>query len=658
MVGSGNEYSKVVQNVRLVTTMWNKMKMETQIEHRSLLAEILGRDDLWGKLIGEGAKVWPYMHTKESAWELLREVVPEDESPIAKLTLGIQHELVNEGLSLAQTDVGRIAYTELEELKQETVAKMSDLEEELETAIENEYSEQEDIKGEWEEKNEDLAHTENCQKELQVARVNDETVPISAEGYRRFRESMLEQHRKNRDIRLGVNQDEINVQDGVIEASLVSLIPEGQKYDPRNPFAEPGHFLTSTVTGGIQQNEAGDIKNSSELNFPQCSSPNLMVEKKKIRVPPPVPPPRRLSKGVIRREALSPKETALIFELEATSPKKPSQIFELEAPIQHQPPIIRKRVPSASHEIQPTSPKPRPESYIPYRPNLNPANPYGEDQELPGTEVQKLIEACKKGQLGVLTQYTVSCESKLLAKLRTPKQETLLHLAAKQGSGEIVRRLLPIIGDECVKVTDSEGRRPIHWAAILKHEDAVKLIAHWMQPQDIYFIDRDGGSPLAWAIFTKNIRNINEISKYHQRGMPVIAGAALEQIISHKDTEVIESFFRVCDTGDPTFWRSLTQLLNSILHLTFDTNTALENAKICFEEIQRPKERAGMALDLRKLARTNSSIIRRVDWAYRSYNRVLEGARIYFSHSRYVEPSLLSRIALFRRPQEGPYVAK
>jgi len=84
-----------LQNVVLVTTMWDEVDKETGLSREEEL-----RNDFWKPMIDAGSKVMPFYRSYESAWEIL------DQLSGIQRPLLLQVEIVDKKRSLSQTSAG------------------------------------------------------------------------------------------------------------------------------------------------------------------------------------------------------------------------------------------------------------------------------------------------------------------------------------------------------------------------------------------------------------------------------------------------------------------------------------------------------------------------------------------------------------------------
>ena len=107
------------QRVRLVTTMWDKVKDTNTAENR--VAQLEG--NFWKPLIDAGARHKRFENTPKSAWDIVRDATGESEA------LLLQEELVDADRRLNETTAGKALYTQFQRLLQEqkdTIKQLSD----------------------------------------------------------------------------------------------------------------------------------------------------------------------------------------------------------------------------------------------------------------------------------------------------------------------------------------------------------------------------------------------------------------------------------------------------------------------------------------------------------------------------------------------------
>lgn len=113
--------------VFLVTTMWDKVS-KTEGEKRE--QELIGKSDFWGTMIKGGASFERHYGTRDSAMDILREVIRNPKVDAPKV-LKVQHEMVDDGLRLDQTDAGRQFEAELLKQREKHEREMRQMQEDV-----------------------------------------------------------------------------------------------------------------------------------------------------------------------------------------------------------------------------------------------------------------------------------------------------------------------------------------------------------------------------------------------------------------------------------------------------------------------------------------------------------------------------------------------
>lgn len=115
-------------SVALATTMWSlcpaadARKREDQLVHQS---------DLWKHLLSHGARVFRQDNGSVSGQQIIDYLINRAQP----VTLDIQHEMVDQGLKLADTGAGRELQEELEKLKEKHEKEMREIRQDMEEAI-------------------------------------------------------------------------------------------------------------------------------------------------------------------------------------------------------------------------------------------------------------------------------------------------------------------------------------------------------------------------------------------------------------------------------------------------------------------------------------------------------------------------------------------
>ena len=107
------------KRVRLVTTMWDKVKDSHLAETR--VAQLEG--NFWKPLIDAGARHQRFENTPKSAWDIVRDATGDPE------VLLLQEELVDTERRLNETNAGKALYSHFQRLLQEqkdTIKQLAD----------------------------------------------------------------------------------------------------------------------------------------------------------------------------------------------------------------------------------------------------------------------------------------------------------------------------------------------------------------------------------------------------------------------------------------------------------------------------------------------------------------------------------------------------
>ncbi|KAI0490986.1 hypothetical protein F4859DRAFT_460000 [Xylaria cf. heliscus] len=116
--------SKVV----LVTTMWDKEKLETAEKREKELKETA---KYWGGMVAKGSKVLRHNNTQQSAFALIETFIKDD----SKIVLGIQKEMVNDQKPLDKTEAGKDVKVMLEEQNVSLRVEIQNFESQLKEAL-------------------------------------------------------------------------------------------------------------------------------------------------------------------------------------------------------------------------------------------------------------------------------------------------------------------------------------------------------------------------------------------------------------------------------------------------------------------------------------------------------------------------------------------
>jgi hypothetical protein len=116
-----------MKNVILATTFWGDVNPQVGLgrEH-----ELRTNPDYWAEMIDEGARMAHFKNTRESALDLVLDLVPK-----GRVSLDIQKQMCDEGLLLAQTHAGVALNADLEEIAKKHAEEMQKLQKEMADAL-------------------------------------------------------------------------------------------------------------------------------------------------------------------------------------------------------------------------------------------------------------------------------------------------------------------------------------------------------------------------------------------------------------------------------------------------------------------------------------------------------------------------------------------
>jgi hypothetical protein len=120
--------TNALQNVILATTMWNKVTLEEGADRED---ELKANSEFWGWMISKGSRVERHTNDRESALRLIGSFVNKG----SKVTLELQHQMVNEKKTLDQTDVGLSLQTEIAKERAKFAKQLQEVREGMEEAI-------------------------------------------------------------------------------------------------------------------------------------------------------------------------------------------------------------------------------------------------------------------------------------------------------------------------------------------------------------------------------------------------------------------------------------------------------------------------------------------------------------------------------------------
>ncbi|KAG0641241.1 P-loop containing nucleoside triphosphate hydrolase protein [Tuber brumale] len=117
---------KFLKNVFLTTTQWSNID-PAEGEYRE---SNLRNGDFWGGLVDKGATIQRFHGTRESGLELIRGLMSKERKP-----LDIQDQIVNQNMSLLETDAGRCINEELIAQAKKHKKELESLKRDFEEAI-------------------------------------------------------------------------------------------------------------------------------------------------------------------------------------------------------------------------------------------------------------------------------------------------------------------------------------------------------------------------------------------------------------------------------------------------------------------------------------------------------------------------------------------
>ena len=98
-----------LKNVILATTQWENVSEATGVERER---ELRNTEDFWKELLDRGATLARYQGDHDSGMALVEQLAIK-----SRVTLNMQHELINEGKALVDTEAGQAINEELHKLR-------------------------------------------------------------------------------------------------------------------------------------------------------------------------------------------------------------------------------------------------------------------------------------------------------------------------------------------------------------------------------------------------------------------------------------------------------------------------------------------------------------------------------------------------------------
>ena len=128
---------KGLGSVVLATAMWSLCPKRDAVKQEGQLTT---NNDLWKYLVGKGARIFRHDPEEESGQEILDYLINRAQ----KVTLDIQHEMVDQGMKLGETGAGREVQEELEKLKEKHEKEMHEIRRDMKKAIKEKDEERQD----------------------------------------------------------------------------------------------------------------------------------------------------------------------------------------------------------------------------------------------------------------------------------------------------------------------------------------------------------------------------------------------------------------------------------------------------------------------------------------------------------------------------------
>jgi hypothetical protein len=120
--------TNALQSVVLATTMWDRVTPQEGADRET---ELKMNPDFWGWMISKGSRVERHANDRESALRLIGSFVNKG----SKVTLELQHQMVNERKTLDQTDAGLSLQTEIAKEREKFTKLLQEAREDMEEAV-------------------------------------------------------------------------------------------------------------------------------------------------------------------------------------------------------------------------------------------------------------------------------------------------------------------------------------------------------------------------------------------------------------------------------------------------------------------------------------------------------------------------------------------
>ncbi|KAG0124760.1 P-loop containing nucleoside triphosphate hydrolase protein [Tuber indicum] len=177
-----------LNHVFLATTHWKNVPEE--LGHRRV-KELRENPEFWKGMLSRGAKVAKYLGDRESGLDLIDVLVK-----MGRVTLGIQHEIVNEGKELYETAAGEAVNAELARLQRNHETALNAVKAEWMQALRDKDEELKEVLSE-----------ERQRIEEKLAQVENDRENLRRERRREIREQEDEWHRRVKNME-GAQQKE------------------------------------------------------------------------------------------------------------------------------------------------------------------------------------------------------------------------------------------------------------------------------------------------------------------------------------------------------------------------------------------------------------------------------------------------------------------
>lgn len=118
--------------VFLVTTMWD---IAPEAKGKQREDELITKSEFWGAMIRGGASLQRHYGTRDSALNILNAMICTQKAD-APTVLKVQHELVDQGLRLDQTEAGRLFEAELLKQREKHEREIKEMQDDVKMLLE------------------------------------------------------------------------------------------------------------------------------------------------------------------------------------------------------------------------------------------------------------------------------------------------------------------------------------------------------------------------------------------------------------------------------------------------------------------------------------------------------------------------------------------